>query len=77
MSLPMHISEVMHQLVLNNPQDPFAQILRHCPFIQIEMLKKGYMSLDDLTDAEIDRLVSLDIEGLDIDEIRRQEADYD
>ena len=45
MSKPMHISEVMHQLVLNNPDDPWAQILRHCPFIQIAMLKKGYMSL--------------------------------
>lgn len=33
MSQPQHISEVMHQLVLNNPNDPWAQILRHCPFI--------------------------------------------
>ena len=41
MSKPMHISEVMHQLVLNNPDDPWAQILRHCPFIQIAMLKKN------------------------------------
>jgi len=77
MSQPMHISEVMHQLVLNNPNDPFAQILRHCPFIQIEMLKKGYMSLDDLTDDEIDRLIELDTEGLDIEELRRKEADND
>ena len=56
MSRPKHISEVLHQLVLNNPDDPYAQILRHCPFIQIEMLQAGYMSLDDLTDEEIDRL---------------------
>lgn len=77
MSQPMHISEVMHQLVLNNPNDPWAQVLRHCPFIQIEMLKKGYMSFDDLTDEEIDRLIALDLEDFDIDELRRKEAEND
>ena len=49
MSQPKHISEIMHQLVLNNPNDPWAKILRRCPFIQREMIKKGYMSLDDLS----------------------------
>lgn len=75
MKEPMHISEVMHQLVLNEPQDPMAQALRRCPFIQVEMLRKGYMSLDDLTDEEIDRLIALDLEGLDIEEIKRKEAE--
>ena len=77
MSQPQHISEVMHQLVLNNPDDPWAQILRHCPFIQAEMLKKGYMSFYDLTDEEIDRLVVCDLEGLDIEELRRREREDD
>lgn len=77
MSKPMHISEVMHQLVLNNPDDPFAQILRHCPFIQAEMLRKGYMSLNDLTDEEIDRLINCDLEGLDIEQLKRKEDDND
>ena len=77
MSQPRHISEVMHQLVLNNPNDPYAQILRHCPFFQVEMLKRGYMSLDDLTDAELNRLVECDLYGLDIEEIRRKEAEND
>ena len=77
MSQPQHISEVMHQLVLNNPDDPWAQILRHCPFIQAEMLKKGYMSFNDLTDEEIDRLVVCDLEGLDIEELRRREREDD
>ena len=77
MSQPMHISEVMHQLVLNNPNDPWAQILRHCPFVQIEMIKKGYMSLDDLSDEELDRLIALDLEDFDIEEIRRKEAEND
>ena len=77
MSQPKHISEVMHQLVLNNPNDPYAQILRHCPFFQVEMLKRGYMSLDDLTDEELNRLVECDLYGVDIDEIRRKEAEND
>ena len=77
MSSPKHISEVMHQLVLNNPNDPFAQILRHCPFIQIQMLKKGYISLDDLTDEEIDRLIAYDFADIDIEELKRKEAQND
>jgi hypothetical protein len=77
MSNPKHISEVMHQLVLNNPNDPLAQILRHCPFIQIEMLKKGYISLDDLTDEEIERLIAYDFADIDIEELRRKEAQND
>lgn len=77
MSKPMHISEVMHHLVLNTPDDPFAQILRHCPFIQAEMLRKGYMSLDDLTDEEIDCLIDCDLDGLDIEQLKRKEDDND
>lgn len=77
MSKPMHISEIMHQLVLSNPDDPFAQILRHCPFIQAEMLRKGYLSFYDLTDEEIDRLIACDLEGLDIEQLKRKEADND
>ena len=74
---PKHISEVMHQLVLNNPNDPLAQILRHCPFIQIEMLKNGYISFNDLTPEECDRLVAYDLADLDIEELKRKEAQND
>ena len=74
---PKHISEVMHQLVQNNPNDQLAQILRHCPFIQIQMLKQGYISLDVLTDDEIDRLVAYDLADLDIEELKRKEAQND
>ena len=77
MSSPKHISEVMHQLVLNNPNDPLAQILRHCPFIQIEMLKKGYISFNDLTTEECDRLIAYDFADIDIEELRRKEAQND
>ena len=74
---PKHISEVMHQLVLNNPSDPLAQILRHCPFIQIEMLKKGYISFNDLTQEECDRLIAYDFADIDIEELKRKEAEND
>lgn len=57
MSNPKHISEVMHQLLLNNPDDKYAQLLRHCPFMQVSMLKEGYITLDDLTDEQIDKLI--------------------
>lgn len=77
MRQPMHISEIMHQLVLNNPNDPFAQLLRRCPFIQAEMIRKGYMSLDDLTDEEIDRLIDCELEGLDIEGLKRKETNHD
>ena len=74
---PKHISEVMHQLVLNNPNDPLAQILRHCPFIQVQMLKQGYTTLDDLTDDEIYKLAADDLADLDIEELKRKEAQND
>lgn len=74
MNDPKHISEVMHQLVLNNPNDTFALILRHCPFIQIEMLRQGYISLNDLTNEEIDNLIEYDLKDIDIEELRRKEA---
>ena len=77
MSSPKHISEVMHQLVLNNPNDPFAQILRHCPFIQIEMLKKGYISFNDLTPEECDRIIAYDFADIDIEELKRKEVQND
>lgn len=65
MSQPKHISEVLHQLILNNPQDPYAQILRKCPFIQIELLKQGYMTLDELSEEEKQRLSNhIDLEDL-------------
>lgn len=68
MSQPKHISEVLHQLVLNNPNDSYAQILRHCPFMQIELLKEGYMTLDELTPEEKERLSHyIDLEDLHYD----------
>lgn len=72
MSEVKHISEIMHQLVLDNPNDPWAHILRRCPFIQREMIKKGYMSLDDLSDEEIQALIEFDCANPE-----EKEADHD
>ena len=41
------------------------------------MLKQGYISLDDLTDDEIDRLVAYDLADIDIEELKRKEAQND
>lgn len=63
------------------PKQPGRSIRTDSPslpiFIQAEMLRKGYMSLDDLTDEEIDRLIDCDLEGLDIEQLKRKEADND
>lgn len=72
MSDPRHISEIMHRLALND-HDPYVQLLRHCPFIQAEMLRKGYISLDDLTDDEINRLIEWDSENIDIETLKRRD----
>lgn len=74
MSEPRHISEIMHRLALNDHNDPYAQLLRHCPFIQAEMLRKGYISLDDLTDDEINRLIEWDSENIDIETLKRRDG---
>ena len=59
MSRPFIKSEVLHQLILNNPEDALAQLLRHCPCIQILMLQEGYMTPDELSQEEKDRLSTI------------------
>ena len=56
MSKTKHVSEVLNQLVLNDPFDPYAQLMRHCPLMQIMMLHEGYMELSELSEDEKDRL---------------------
>ena len=59
MSQPKLLSEVMLEIA-SNPNDPFGKVLRQCPFIQAELIHRKKMSLDDLTDEEIDRLIDWD-----------------
>ncbi len=73
MSNPKHISEVMHQLILDNPSDPFVQILRRCPFIQAEMLRKGYMSLDEISEENRERLANAGL--INVNQIKRREEE--
>ncbi len=53
------ISEVMLRIATNT-KDPFGCVLRRCPFIQSELIKRKLMSLDDLTDEQIDTLIEWD-----------------
>lgn len=59
MSQPKLLSEVMLEIA-SNPNDPFGKVLRQCPFIQAELIHRKKMSLDDLTDEQIDRLIDWD-----------------
>lgn len=55
MSEPKHIRDIMAAIAAN-PKDDFARVLRQCPFIQEELLKRKIISLDDLADEQIDCL---------------------
>lgn len=55
MSKPQHISEVIIKIA-SNPNDDFGKVLRQCPFIQKELLSRGLISFDDLSDNQIDTL---------------------
>lgn len=59
MSQPQHISEILLKVAADS-NDPFVKALRQCPFIQAELIHCKLMSLDDLTDEQIDRLIEWD-----------------
>ena len=48
-----------------------------CPVNAISAGDSQYVINADLTDEELNRLVECDLYGLDIDEIRRKEAEND
>lgn len=54
-----HISEVFIEMATSN-SDPLGRLLRRLPFIQAELLKRKIISLDDLSDEEIERLIEWD-----------------
>lgn len=55
MSEPKRIGDILVAIAAY-PKDDLAKVLRQCPFIQEELLKRKIISLDDLTDEQIDRL---------------------
>ena len=59
MSEPIHISEILLQIAANL-KDPMGRTLRQCPFIQAELIRRKKISLDDLTDEQIDRIIEWD-----------------
>lgn len=55
MSEPKRIGDIMVAIAAD-PTDDFAKVLRQCPFIQEELLKRKIISIDDLTDEQLDVL---------------------
>lgn len=55
MSEPKRIGDIMVAIAAD-PTDDFAKVLRQCPFIQEEPLKRKIISIDDLTDEQLDIL---------------------
>ena len=56
---PKHISLVFIEMAASN-SDPLGRPLRKLPFIQAELLKRKIISLDDLSDDEIERFIEWD-----------------
>ena len=56
MSEPKRLWEIMADMAIN-PNEPVGTILRKCPYIQTELLKQRRISLDDLNDEELDKLI--------------------
>lgn len=55
MSEPKRIGDIMVAIAAD-PTDDFAKVLRQCPFIQEELLNRKIISIDDLTDKQLDIL---------------------
>ena len=56
MKEPKRIGQIMADMAMN-PTEPVGKILRKCPYMQAELLKQRRITLDDLTDEELDKLV--------------------
>ena len=59
MNQPRLLSDIMLDIAAD-PNEPMGAVLRQCPFIQAELIRRRKMSLDDLTDEQIDRLIEWD-----------------
>ncbi len=47
MSAPRHISEIIIKMA-SDPRDDFGKVLRRCPFIREELLRRGLARPEDL-----------------------------
>lgn len=59
MSEPKQIGELLTAIAAN-PNNELSKVLRHCPVIQAQLMQKGIISFNDLTDEECDRLIEWD-----------------
>jgi len=50
------LSEILAEMAMNQ-NEPFGKLFRKCPCIQAERLKQKQISLDNLTDEEVNKLV--------------------
>lgn len=56
MSEPKSIGEIIADMAMNSA-DVLGNIFRKCPCVQAELLRQKRISLNDLTDTEIDKLI--------------------
>lgn len=59
MSQPTQIGEIFIQIAADR-NDPTGNTFRQIPSIQAELLRRKIISLDDLTDEQISRLIEWD-----------------
>jgi hypothetical protein len=55
MSKPKRIGEILAEMAMN-PTDELGRIFRKCPCVQVELVRQKHLSLNELTDDEIDKL---------------------
>lgn len=58
MSGVKHIMEVFAEMAKTD-NSPEAEALRNCPSLQIELLRQGLISLDDLDPKQVDKLMDI------------------
>jgi len=56
MKTPKHISDILADMAMNS-NDPMGKLLRKSPCIQAKLLRQKRISLDDLSDEELDTLI--------------------
>ena len=56
MSEPKTIVQIMCEMAAD-ATEPMGKLLRKCPVIQADLLKQGKISLDDLSDEELGKLI--------------------
>lgn len=56
MSEPKLLRDIVIEMA-EKQTEPFGKMLRSCPFVQAALLQRQKISLDDLSDCELDRLV--------------------